>query len=74
MEWGRDNIRVNAICPVATSDPTLPWVAEAVAASPMGRVGDPETDIGAVVAFLAGPGAFINGRTLQVDGGSGAWR
>ncbi|MBL7488171.1 SDR family oxidoreductase [Frankia sp. AgB1.9] len=74
MEWGRDNIRVNAICPVATSDHTADWVSQAVAVSPMGRVGDPETDIGAVVVFLAGPGAFINGRTLQVDGGSGAWR
>lgn len=74
VEWGRDNIRVNSICPVATSDLTKPWVAAGVAASPMGRVGDPERDIGSVVVFLAGAGAFINGRTIQVDGGAGAWR
>jgi 3-oxoacyl-[acyl-carrier protein] reductase len=37
---------------------------------PLGRVGDPETDIGPVVAFLAGPGArYVTGQTLVVDGG-----
>jgi NAD(P)-dependent dehydrogenase (short-subunit alcohol dehydrogenase family) len=41
---------------------------------PMGRVGNPETDIGPVVVFLAGPGHYITGRTLQVDGGAGSWR
>jgi 3-oxoacyl-[acyl-carrier protein] reductase len=40
----------------------------------MGRVGDPETDIGSVIVFLAGPGVFITGRTLFVDGGAGGWR
>ena len=73
VEWGRDNITVNAICPVAATDPTR--LGEGVeAVIPMGRVGDPETDIGAVVVFLAGPGRYITGRTLQVDGGAGSWR
>ena len=37
---------------------------------PMGRIGDPQADIGAVVAFLAGDGArYITGQTLVVDGG-----
>ena len=40
----------------------------------MGRIGDPETDIGAVVVFLAGPGRYITGRTLHVDGGHGTFR
>ena len=73
VEWGRDNISVNAICPVAATDPARLGVGvEAVI--PMGRVGDPETDIGPVVVFLAGPGHYITGRTLQVDGGAGSWR
>ena len=73
VEWGRDNITVNAICPVAATDPAR--LGEGVeAVIPMGRVGDPETDIGAVVVFLAGPGHYITGRTIQVDGGAGSWR
>lgn len=73
VEWGRDNITINAICPVAATDPAR--LGEGVeAVIPMGRVGDPETDIGPVVVFLAGPGRNITGRTLQVDGGAGSWR
>lgn len=74
VEWGRDNIRVNAICPVAFSQPDSEWGRRSAAGSPMGRVGDPEEDIGSVVVFLAGPGSFINGRTLHVDGGKGGYR
>jgi NAD(P)-dependent dehydrogenase (short-subunit alcohol dehydrogenase family) len=73
-EWGRDNIRVNAICPVASAIPDRmpPGTAEII---PLGRVGDPELDIGAVVVFLAGAGSrYITGRTIQVDGGSAGWR
>jgi NAD(P)-dependent dehydrogenase (short-subunit alcohol dehydrogenase family) len=73
-EWGRDNIRVNAVCPLSSALPDrLP--AQVADVIPLGRVGDPELDIGAVVVFLAGPGGrYITGRTLQVDGGAGAWR
>jgi NAD(P)-dependent dehydrogenase (short-subunit alcohol dehydrogenase family) len=75
LEWGHDNIRVNAICPVAwPGNPYHPLFQEAIARSPMGRIGDPETDIGSVIVFLAGPGKFITGRTLHVDGGMGTWR
>jgi len=72
-EWGPDNIRVNVLCPFATSRPDRlpPGAAEA---NPLGRVGDPEEDIGAMVVFLAGPGRFVNGRTLFVDGGATGWR
>ena len=74
VEWGRDNIRVNAICPVAFSDPDTEWGRRSAKGSPMDRVGDPEKDIGSVIVFLAGPGRFINGRTLHVDGGLGGFR
>ena len=73
-EWGPDNVRVNAVCPLSTARPERmpPDVTDHI---PLGRIGDPERDIGAVVAFLAGPaGDYITGRTLQVDGGAGAWR
>ena len=36
----------------------------------MDRLGDPETDIGPAVVFLASEGArYITGQTLAVDGG-----
>jgi NAD(P)-dependent dehydrogenase (short-subunit alcohol dehydrogenase family) len=74
LEWGRENIRVNVICPVASGDQNAPWVADALATNPMGRIGDPEADIGAAVVYLAGPGSYVTGRTLHVDGGVGTWR
>jgi NAD(P)-dependent dehydrogenase (short-subunit alcohol dehydrogenase family) len=74
IEWGDDNIRVNAICPFASDDPTRPEFTNTTVMRPIKRVGHPETDIGATVVFLAGPGSYITGRTLHVDGGAGTWR
>ena len=77
MEWGPDGIRVVVILPFATS-PELERMQredpEAYArtrdATALGRVGDPETDIGRAVAFLAGPdGGYITGTTIALDGG-----
>ena len=34
----------------------------------MGRLGEPD-DIAEVVAFLAGPGRWINGQVIDADGG-----
>jgi 3-oxoacyl-[acyl-carrier protein] reductase len=37
---------------------------------PMGRVGDPELDVGPAVAYLVSADAhFVTGQTLAVDGG-----
>jgi len=79
VEWGPDNIRVNVICPFASSDAAQRfadgrWPESVLESVPLRRPGDPETDIGATIVFLAGPGTFITGRTLHVDGGSGTWR
>ncbi|MCB1696074.1 MAG: SDR family oxidoreductase, partial [Halioglobus sp.] len=39
--------------------------------NPMGRMGDPERDIGGVAAFLASEDArYLTGNTLFADGGS----
>jgi NAD(P)-dependent dehydrogenase (short-subunit alcohol dehydrogenase family) len=77
-EWGADGIRVNTIMPFAESDAVARFIAEepelaaaAIASVPLGRVGEPEADIGRAVVFLVGPDArYITGVTLPVDGGS----
>jgi NAD(P)-dependent dehydrogenase (short-subunit alcohol dehydrogenase family) len=39
--------------------------------NPMGRMGDPERDIGGVALFLASDdSAYVTGNTLFADGGS----
>ena len=76
QEWADDGIRVNSVCPgmirtpltePAYADPRTREAREALV--PLGRIGTAD-DIGAAVAFLAGPGAsYITGQSLLVDGG-----
>jgi NAD(P)-dependent dehydrogenase (short-subunit alcohol dehydrogenase family) len=76
VEWG-PTVRVNSIIPLALSPGLARWIDERpeesaafIATVPLGRVGDCETDIGRVVAFLVGPTAgYVTGATLMVDGG-----
>jgi NAD(P)-dependent dehydrogenase (short-subunit alcohol dehydrogenase family) len=78
-EWGPDGIRVNTIMPLARTEAldrffeNEPERANQVLANiPLGRIGDCETDIGAAVAFLAGPSArYVTGAILPLEGGSG---
>lgn len=76
-EWGTDQITVNVVSPLAYS-PAMTAAIEAEPAMeerlarriPLGRIGDPDSDIGAAIAFLVGPSArYITGQTLGVDGG-----
>lgn len=77
-EWGRDGITVNALCPTAATAATERWskenpetFQEHLRGVPLGRMGDPERDIGRVAAFLASDEArYMTGQTLWVDGGS----
>jgi NAD(P)-dependent dehydrogenase (short-subunit alcohol dehydrogenase family) len=78
LEWGQFGIRVNSICPLADtpgwdsfSDMAPPGVGDSVIASvPLGRLGDPEADIGRAVVYLASQaGGYVTGTTLMVDGG-----
>lgn len=77
-EWAQYGICANIICPAAVSaayrrfEQASPTNAAAVAAAnPMGRVGDPEADIGGVAVFLASDDArYLTGNTLFVDGGA----
>jgi NAD(P)-dependent dehydrogenase (short-subunit alcohol dehydrogenase family) len=78
-EFGRHDIRVNAVRPGLTktasnnvsalfSDPEI--IAEFKSQKPLGRTGTPE-DIAAGVRFLAGPeSAWITGQSLAIEGGN----
>lgn len=76
-EWGRHNILVNVICPVAATTALQRKLAEdpayarrAGSNAPLGRTGDPEEDIGGAALFLASEDSrFVTGNTLFVDGG-----
>jgi NAD(P)-dependent dehydrogenase (short-subunit alcohol dehydrogenase family) len=76
-EWGHHGITVNVISPLAYS-PAMTAAIEAEPAMeerlarriPLGRIGDPETDIGSAVSFLVGPQArYVTGQTIGIDGG-----
>jgi 3-oxoacyl-[acyl-carrier protein] reductase len=77
VEWGRFNIRCNAIAPTGLGQvfaelvETVPGFLEAVTANnPLKRAGDPEKDIGPVIVFLASEmSAFVTGEMINVDGG-----
>jgi NAD(P)-dependent dehydrogenase (short-subunit alcohol dehydrogenase family) len=78
LEWASENIRVNVVLPYVQSpavdvfDETFPDQAVATRARiPLGRIGDPELDIGRPIAFLAGPeSSYITGTVLALNGGS----
>jgi len=76
-EWGADGIRVLTVMPAATSPSAERFAAaspDAFAKSlesiPLHRLGDPERDIGNVVAFLCSPdAAYVTATTITIDGG-----
>ena len=77
-EWGRQGITANAIAPGAWTKRGQDYAARdpegfprAMAARPIGRLGDPETDIAPVALFLATDDSrFVTGHVLYVDGGA----
>jgi NAD(P)-dependent dehydrogenase (short-subunit alcohol dehydrogenase family) len=83
LEWGIDNIQVNAIAPAGNSPAWEKFqeeqpkeVVEAFLSQiPAHRMGDPITDIGPVVVFLSSADSnWVTSRTIFVDGGQGAIR
>jgi NAD(P)-dependent dehydrogenase (short-subunit alcohol dehydrogenase family) len=77
VEWGPDNVRVNAISPglIATEfarplldNPEL--LSRRLELTPLRRAGEPHEIAGVAVMLAASAGAFITGQNLIVDGGT----
>ncbi|MFF0156510.1 SDR family NAD(P)-dependent oxidoreductase [Streptomyces sp. NPDC005263] len=76
-EWGVYGIRVNVVCPAALSPAAEAYFADhpdkaeqVLAGIPLGRMGDPEADIGrAVAALVSDDMAYLTGATLMLEGG-----
>jgi 3-oxoacyl-[acyl-carrier protein] reductase len=76
VAWSRHGIRANAVAagliktrltaPV-TTNPDL--VAQHLARTPLGRLGEPEDVASAVLFLTSAAAAYITGQTLPVDGG-----
>jgi len=76
IDWGTDNIRVNAVAPGWIATPLTQTLqddsarsAAILARTPLGRWGQPEDLVGAVVFLCSPAAAFITGIVLPVDGG-----
>lgn len=77
-EWGPVGVRVNCVAPLAATsamerafdlDPDM--AARVLGRIPLGRLGDPQRDVGEVVRLLISDEArFVTGASLMVDGGS----
>jgi len=77
-EWAAHGITVNAICPAARTPAYERFAAaspenaaQLLRQNPMGRMGEPEEDIGSILACICSDaGAYMTGNTVFLDGGS----
>ena len=76
MQWAPYNIRANCIAPGLTktkfsealwNNPDI--LKHAMALTPMGRVGEPEEMVGAVLFLASDASSYVTGQVIAIDGG-----
>ena len=78
LEYVRQGLRVNAVCPGVTRTPMLEGFMGGDSATesrvkegnPSGRIGTPEETAEAVLWLCSSAASFVNGACLSVDGGA----
>lgn len=81
VEYGRKNVRVNAICPFYSPTNILnvdgyntpEAQAQLGQGSPMKRLGEPQEIVNTMLLMLSPGNSYMNGQTVAVDGGVTAW-
>jgi NAD(P)-dependent dehydrogenase (short-subunit alcohol dehydrogenase family) len=78
-EFGRQGVRVNAICPFFSPTPLVTQeggLADRMdtlkKSSPMNRMGDPEEMVEVMLMLMSPTNSFMNGQAVAVDGGMSA--
>lgn len=76
IEWGRHQIRINSICPTFIRTPLTAqtfanperaaWISEKIK---LGRIGEVEDIMGAVLYLASDASALVTGTSLLIDGG-----
>ncbi|MEE8433996.1 MAG: SDR family oxidoreductase [bacterium] len=79
-EWGRHGVNVNAIAPTVFRSDLTGWMFDEegrgkevregmLARIPLGRLGEPDDLVGALIFLLSPASDFMTGQTMYVDGG-----
>lgn len=78
IEYARQGIRANAICPGVIDTPPIAALAQSgvdfseIIDAPMGRIGTPE-EVAELAAWLCSPrSSYITGQAISIDGGTTA--
>ena len=77
LQYARNGIRINAVCPGAVRTPMVESVIAVkpkyetinIAAEPVGRMADPEEIAHAAVWLCTDKASFVTGHAMAVDGG-----
>jgi len=78
IEYARNNIRVNAICPFFTLTPMVTTVSDdesrknLARGCPMKRLAQPHEIVNAMVLMLSPGNSYMNGQCIAIDGGVSA--
>ena len=78
LEWGGDNVLVNAICPgyvetdLTRANNTPVQIRQLAAGLPLGRLGRPEEIAKAIYFLGSDENTFLTGQAIVVDGGFSA--